>query len=49
MPNSESKSRAVDSLAKQIKENSRGKLSSEQAHKIAVDTAQKRDRKEADK
>jgi len=45
MPNNESKTRAVHELAKQIKENSKGKISSEQAHRIAIDTAQKRDRR----
>jgi len=45
----EKKRRAVHELAKQIADSSGGRISSEQAHKIAKETAQKRDRKEADK
>jgi len=45
MSDEEKKSRAVHKLARQIKENSRGRLSSEQAHRIAIDTARKRERK----
>lgn len=39
------KQKAVEGLASDIARGSNGRVSSEQAHKIAVETAQKNDRK----
>ena len=46
MTTEDAKRKAVDKLARKIKENSRGKINSEQAHRMAVETAQRRERKQ---
>ena len=45
MTTPENKRKAVEGLASDIARGSNGRVSSEQAHKIAVETAQKNDRK----
>lgn len=45
MTTEKNKSKAVDGLASDIARGSNGRVSSEQAHKIAVETAQRNERK----
>lgn len=46
MPSEEKKRKAVRELAEQITKSTGGKINSEQAHRMAVETAQRRERKE---